>query len=425
MAGRFAIFGVVGVGLGAACADVIGIEHVPPGEVTPAIVHAHPECAECEDDHCSAHVAACEQDASCAATYACLAACARLDADCRRRCESSHPPNARAAELDACRREGCVDACYGVGGLLAPLAGPACSDCFDLACQEETYECLLDGACERSWWCMQDGPVEPPSRRGCLGLHERPDTAREKFQSCRNASCESSCPWGENWECVGQFEWPAPSEGSVPYDLFVKEASSGPYTYLTIADVAATACAADDCAACARPLDSGVSPENGAPVSLALPAGFSGCFELRQDELIEPTLLYLGRPLIAYDGRVTVGAEPPLDAELQTLLGVELDPERGQLEVHVFDCRGDRAPDVVFELDATDRATVPFYMQNSFWPEIDALATRADGRGGFFNVAPGTRTVVARSAGGTVVGSATVEVRAGWVTLAYIHPATR
>lgn len=92
----------------------------------------------------------------------------------------------------------------------------------------------------------------------------------------------------------------------------------------------------------------------------------------------------------------------------------------------MFDCLGDHAPDTVFELDHEDAATRAFYMQGSFWPEIDALDTRADGRGGFFNVLPGERTIVARRLdGGEIVASATVVVRPGWVTLVHLHPTAR
>ena len=215
-----------------------------------------------------------------------------------------------------------------------------------------------------------------------------------------------------------------PEAPQIAYDVYVRDGTKTAVTGTSLVGIQVTACAPDDAASCSDPISTGSSDEDDHPVVLELPmgdSGFEGPLQLEHPDW-HPGLQYLGHPVTRPEGRLTIGVLPPLDDAIQAMLGVDLDPDRGHVVIQVFDCLGDHAPDVHFEISGADASTVPFYMQGTWFPETHRDRTQTDGTGGFFNLAPGWHDITARIVDGPVVSTLRVYVRAVWMTQVWLYP---
>jgi hypothetical protein len=140
-----------------------------------------------------------------------------------------------------------------------------------------------------------------------------------------------------------------------------------------------------------------------------------------------PVTLYPGG-FLAADDRTSIPAYEVSVPGMMFLAGavtpapLALGPDAGagHLLVNVYDCHDHQAPGVKIAYD-NPGASVPFYFMGGF-PSPMATETDSFGLAGAIDVPPGTQTVTASLAGkGTTIGSATVLVRPGEVTWAWIR----
>ena len=128
------------------------------------------------------------------------------------------------------------------------------------------------------------------------------------------------------------------------------------------------------------------------------------------------------------DNAVWVGPQLLKPAEYNTLTllvnrpDIQIDETRGQVHVLVSPCPDRAAQGVRMELAEIDEETVRFYVEDGL-PTLAAEYTDAAGLGGFFNAAPGIRSLTAtRASDGKLIGRTTFLVRAGWATFVVILP---
>ena len=429
-----------------ACNAVLGVSELSQSDggadSTTEVRYTEADCETCVATSCPDEAQSCRS--ACHELRRCHAACGRFDWSCRAGCEADHAEVARSEEwlaLDACMRRACIDECYGAGGLV-DFGLDTCPACFDLACESEQRACLQSeagdtaavGDCEREWWCLLDDPtIDPAKRLECTGGYPDRDDPRSELHACRDVGCVYLCDFGANWSCLLDYRWPAPTEETTRYDLSFVDASEA-----LVPEVGVAACRAEDCATCTaqQQVSEAALAAGETTASLELPTtgnGFEGCFRIDPPAAsnLNPTLHYFGRPIAAHEGTVPVRV-PPSHAGLEPLLRLSLSPDRGHIWVTAHDCLGDRARGVRFEIDPPVGSSIAFYQQGSWFPELIAGPTNVDGSGGFFDVPPGRYEVralvgTANTPGGginapTEVSSITVDVRAGWVTQAWLYP---
>jgi len=186
-----------------------------------------------------------------------------------------------------------------------------------------------------------------------------------------------------------------------------------------IANAFAKVCLPADLA-CATPLSEvrGLAADD--VLALQVPRGFNGFVELTVDAHV-PMVFQMRRPV----GRDTVDTVPvyPIPTagllQLAGLLNTQIVPELGFVAVTVVDCKGARAPGVVFNNNLGGRL---FYFLDGV-PSINAPATGYEGAGGFGNVPTRLVDVTATlAADGRQVGTKSVLPRPGWITVVEVYP---
>jgi hypothetical protein len=111
-------------------------------------------------------------------------------------------------------------------------------------------------------------------------------------------------------------------------------------------------------------------------------------------------------------------------ANLFAALGESENPNRGSLIMLAANCLGEGAADMTIQADDNvDSSSTYFYLGGWTGLELDVAATKTNftGAAGIANVMPG-QTTIRTIRNGETVGTASVLVRAGTVTMIHLGP---
>lgn len=298
-------------------------------------------------------------------------------------------PEMMAPGMAPCQGSDCAPEpeCVTDSDCSAPQAGGAA--CVDGACWLPKPECTTDEECAES------GPEYLGGR--CLELECRPNP---------------------RWRC----EAPNLPDVTQPITLHVLVRDS--LSLAPLSGIRATACQKLDLQ-CAEPVTEVVTDADG-QLHFTVPSGFSGYLQI-------DTLLYL--PAVYF-----IPAAMPEGGELQPFpllpagiisdglalaLGTGLDPQRGQMILIAEDCYGEPVQGVAFSSSQKDEQTVQFYVRDLL-PSTEATVTGEVGNGGFLNFPAGTAVIeISRPEDGLMLTTASVLVRPGYISVAYLRPMLR
>jgi hypothetical protein len=157
-------------------------------------------------------------------------------------------------------------------------------------------------------------------------------------------------------------------------------------------------------------------------VTLPLYWGFDGFLEVTADAML-PAALAMRKPVFSsFTDPIPIILVPAQAVgALVAANGVTMRPDLALVTAEAFDCLGELAAGVTF---GNDVGGLPFYLQNGL-PTVSARETDGRGLGGAVNVPTGIVRVwgdVASTA--QRIASRTLNVRAGWVSTAFVVPAT-
>ena len=125
----------------------------------------------------------------------------------------------------ACERD--RDALYsGAAGAEAPLAPivpdedrvSACEDCAAEQCGQAREACLEDDACTGLLHCT--GSCSDPACVVACEVAHGWSPWFEDMRACMAPSCGAACGLGENWDCLGDYDWPGATEIPFGVDLW-------------------------------------------------------------------------------------------------------------------------------------------------------------------------------------------------------------
>lgn len=172
--------------------------------------------------------------------------------------------------------------------------------------------------------------------------------------------------------------------------------------------------------ACTESLTDIETTDAGGYVSLNVSAGFEGYVRF-EGEAIAPTLYFFDPPVRSNLADVVVSVSSPQTlAGLAALTGATLEASLGIVLVTVYDCAGAPAEGVTISAGSVTSSAKSFYVRNGL-PAATATATDESGYGGIVNAPPGTATFSSSFDQGAI-GSVTVLVQPGAVTIAHIVP---
>lgn len=303
----------------------------------------------------------------------------------------------------------------------------ACVACAKDSCADVNTSCREDAECAALTRCVARSD-NPAAQNDCRAEHVEwlTQSIQERdiggpYQQCVFLSrCGNECDSHAQLACSGEFAWPMTTR-KVPLHLrFVEGLVSTP-----VAGLSVRACRAENAAECqGLDTDEFITDEDGVVHLEVTPAlgGFQGYLELSGAGTY-PTLLRFGWPIaaelvtnVAVISRVSVAA-------LVFSSGVELDEDRGLLQLRAFGCNGIAARDISFTVAGGDEMSKTWYtVGQDLAPIFEATATADRGAGGIVNVPAGRRQVMATH-GEEVIASLSAPVRAGNMTVVVVLPA--
>jgi hypothetical protein len=268
--------------------------------------------------------------------------------------------------------------------------GIADGKCVDGRCFAPTPECSADSE------CVTRGPEWVGGR--CAGTQCRPNP---------------------KWRC----EPPPPYSETQPLALTLPVIDS--FSLAKLPNVHIVACNKLDYM-CLMPVADATTDKDG-NLKISVPANFNGYFQQTERTDYAPAL-YFTPQAMPEDGMLPnfplIASGPAIDA-LATTLGAKIDPKRGQMILIIHDCFVTPLPGVTFSSPQADMLTTPFYVRASI-PSATATETPADGDGGYLNMPAGTVEIIAKEVKmGIDLATASVLVRPGFMTVAYIRPKSR
>jgi hypothetical protein len=302
-----------------------------------------------------------------------------------------------------------------------------CVACAKEKCGDVNAACRDDAECAALTRCVGEAQ-SPADQYDCRAEHIDwlVESVQERdiggpYQQCVFLNrCGNECDSHTQLSCTRQFDWPMTNDSIVMHLRFVEGLNnSAPLVGLSV-----RACRAEDPLQC-QPVDSPefVTNEDGI-VHLEVPpslGSFQGYLEL-SGAGIYPTLLRFGWPIAKeLVTNVAVVNEENVN-RLIWFSAVEVDADRGLLQLRAFGCNGITARDISFEVaGADDRSKTWYTAAQDLAPIFDATSTADRGAGGIINV-PGGRRRVTASHEGELIASLTAPVRPGHMTIIVVPP---
>jgi hypothetical protein len=370
---------LVGLGVLAACRQLVGIHDDPPSgpaaesgdagagdAAVCGIAYAGAACEACLETSCCPEANACKGDLACSVLEGCLGACDGGDPACRAKCTFAHIVGADTNEtqLAACLGSQCEGPCGlpcdGVAEYFGADAAPGCQSCLaTTSCAGQT--CGVGSACPSSLSCAL--AYHTLDRlEACAGLG--PDAGPTALASLATA-CGAPCLIGQQWECIGHLETTAPTAQatSLQVELFdqvsaepVSGAAIGVCTPFALDCAPAPEATTDDGGFAVPPVTVPAAPAGSLQTGYLVVTGVG----------LYPTLIYWGFPLSEPTAWIETGVLSNADLSLLEAAGVSeydasVDPSRGIVGVKAVDCDYTPATGVTFDVQPADAETQVFY----------------------------------------------------------------
>jgi hypothetical protein len=299
----------------------------------------------------------------------------------------------------------------GGAGAGAPTAGAA--GCSGASCGE----CAKDADCAERL-----GATATCVDKKCFGLEPQceadGDCVARGPEYMGGRCADRQCLPNPKWRCEPAAV-PSPSD-TVELRVPVIDALALSY----VPNISLVACNKNDLA-CDAPVVKATSGMDGRAV-LKVPANFAGYLQQTDSTAYGPGL-YFPPALLPMDTDrrnfpiFRIGAT----TGLALALGAGLDPSRGHIMLVSEDCMGLAVPGVAFSTPQADMKTVQFYVRDQT-PTTSAMDTPPEGTGGYMNLPPGVIVINAKEVKtGIELATATVLIRAGFISMSYIRPMSR
>jgi hypothetical protein len=306
----------------------------------------------------------------------------------------------------------------------------SCAACAKDKCAAAREHCLEDDDCTDMLAC-KGKCSDPACLQACEAKLELSAWYDDLGTCVFEQACNVECKAGENFACVGHYNWPVATQSRFPvrFDFGLNYSSTASLrfkSFLVGAEV--RACPSSPCTD--NNLNDSARVDSTNSVSLDLIgdlagrfAGFleiedarSGFFGARMRVYPEPLARAMELRMVLLDGYA-----------LQSQTGGLLDLEAGApLVIQIVDCLGFGARNVRFELPDLPGVEVGHYGEGVVYgaeatsvglalvPDVPETASQKQIRGR-----------VVRVGTGEIVAEALVEVRAGWITELMLRPRTR
>jgi hypothetical protein len=431
MLGRkaFAIHAFAAIAAIVACQNVLSID----GNVTvaPHVVDAcglsipSGGCQACVASQCCGELRSCAGAADCAPYESCLLGCGG-DYGCRARCADAHPIGATAEipTLDHCVVTKCESACGVACGLPGSFVGGDaavdCQSCIVAHGCSAGEECGANLDCQMITRC-EATCVTPDCQWGCLEAHDAGVDIFSKVLLGVGLACGPACNQGGNWSCVGKVTWQFAKAPTSTLTMHLLDISS----QKAIPRAQVRACLRDDLD-CLSPVFTGTADDTGVIDVVVQRAptgtGFQGYLEITASGYV-PTLFFLAWPLAEPHSVINVLVAGQSNIQNSaSLIGITLDPSRGQIGAQATDCFFLAAQNVQIAADNIDDQTTRVYSAGN---ALSKSATQTDTSGyAFFFNAP-TRAVtlhVTPTATGVESSRVGAFVRAGAQSMLLLVP---
>lgn len=232
---------------------------------------------------------------------------------------------------------------------------------------------------------------------------------------CRKSVCITDPKWG----CVGSVVWPTPvvSADKVTARFYLSNLRSGD----AIVGATARVCGKLD-PKCDMPAQSDLRSDNTGMLAVQLSKYFDGYLEMKYQGMVDT--MYFFNPPVDGDRDIPFLPLVPLNALTDFGDQLKMAPlyDRGTVIGLSYDCQSNGAEGIQLLSDEGDEHTTSFYMADGF-PSLEATQTDTSGQGGIANVPVGPRRISARLAKtGELIGTASVQSRAIWITYTSILP---
>ena len=273
--------------------------------------------------------------------------------------------------------------------------GMAGGTCVNKTCFVPVRECSMDKDCE---------------------------TRGKEFIGGRCAS--TKCRPNPKWRCEPLPMWPSATK-SVELIVPVIDA----LTRNPLRNVKVVACNKLDLT-CAAPIQSGMTGTDG-KTKLSVPDNFTGYIQVTDLSGYAPSMYFL--PVAWPEGGLLpnfplLPSGPIMEALASALggpRGMPLNPMRGHMMLVADDCMGTTVANVAFSSPQKDETTIQFYVRDQV-PLAEATSTTVEGAAGYLNFPPGTALITTTEMKlGLELGTASVLIRPGFVSVAYIQPQSR
>ena len=309
----------------------------------------------------------------------------------------------------------------------------ACEACAKASCGTTRAACLEDDACTALLRCEGEAD-NPADLQTCEAEHGFSPWYDDHWACVLFESCATECKSGENWGCVGRYDWPPAPEDHFPVTFHFKNPRRSAFTggdsrvELFRAGAQARTCksADGDCTLDDLVDTDRVDASNRVELEVAFPGfsrNFTGRLEIDSDpdDVLSLPDRILGLPL-SRKGEVRVFVANL--GSLQSLSGGAIDHDSAPLTITVRDCLGTAAPGIRLQLpdlpETEPRYAVLFSALGDGPTDASGLALVVD--------VPepqrsGAVTVQAfRGDGGEPVAERYAFVRAGWTTHLILYP---
>lgn len=304
----------------------------------------------------------------------------------------------------------------------------ACIACAKDKCASVNASCRGDESCAALTRCVAQAE-NPADQYDCRADHVDwlAESIQERdiggpYQQCVFlSSCADACEAHAQLACTKQFNWPMVQGGeTIPLHLrFVEGLNSKPVAGLTV-----RACPPEFTNECRALGEAAYTTDEDGVVHLEVVAAlgsFQGYLELTGAG-IYPTLLRFGWPIAR---ELVTNVAVISSANVNGLVfssGIELDADRGLLQLRAFGCNGITAREIAFSVAGGDERSRTWYtVGQDLAPVFSATVTADRGAGGIINVPEGRRQVTATH-GEDVITSLSAPVRAGHMTIVVMLP---
>lgn len=317
-----------------------------------------------------------------------------------------------------------IGARYAIVGAASALLLASCSVVLDADTPQcsSNHDCVIRGAAFEETTCVDSRCVKSPP----VGTLSAVDAG----------SPEALLDPANPWRCAGHVNWAVePNDAIVDHKIFLNFVDERAVAGLTV-----ELCGRAD-VECASPLATVQTDATGV-ADIPITKGFAGYLQMKTPPALLPGLMPVIAPYVLPPGLDPTILAPPCAgcvpagpttstmfvvtkssaAALAAAVSTTLDPSRGLVFAVMGDCDNRIAAGVQFELEQADEKSARYYFEDGL-PSAAPTETNDKGGAGFINVPPGIVTAKSRIAKtGQVIGSRSVLVRAGALTIFFFPP---